>query len=65
MPVTDEMRAKDTPPDVEILAQAPPPFDDPTLGVAVQLPPIQGTPVNRLVAIGDARSFAPTSRIRR
>ncbi len=53
--VTPEMRDPETPPDIVISAEAPPPFTDPTLGIAV--PPrerSEALPRHRLVAIGDS-----------
>jgi len=52
--VTDAMRSPDTPPDVEIRAEAPEPQADPTLGVPVILAPAVVKPKHRLVTIGDS-----------
>ena len=62
--VLDEMRHPDTPKEVEIRAEAPPPVADGTFGIPVELDVRDGpAPVNRLVTIGDSlthgfKSFA-------
>ncbi len=50
--VADDLRDPNAPPDLVISHEAPPPIDDPLLGIAVQAPdfPVR----HRLVTIGDS-----------
>jgi hypothetical protein len=51
--ITDDMRDANTPDEVLIAAECPPPVADPTLGIAVAHK-VGATPANPLVAIGDS-----------